>query len=112
MSPDHDSPYYCPIHGIKAMLTEEGVTGNWDNLEKAKVAVEAHLIRCTAATKIAKLPGLSATVHGYIDVVQGKVSTGGDSESRGVAEVMEEARRRRGEGWPRPDPLERARGTP
>lgn len=77
MSPDHDSPYYCPIHGIKAMLTEEGVTGNWDNLEKAKVAVEAHLIRCTAATKIAKLPGLSATVHGYIDVVQVKVSTGG-----------------------------------
>ena len=64
MSPDPASPDYCPVHGIKAMLTDEGVATHMHNLPEAILTVNAHLARCTPV-KIAKLPGLSKRVHRY-----------------------------------------------
>lgn len=64
MSPDHDSPDYCPIHGIKAMLTDEGISEHWNDLGEAKAAVDAHLNRMTHA-KVRKLKALSKTIHKY-----------------------------------------------
>lgn len=82
MSPDHDSPDYCPIHGIKAMLTTEGVADHAGDLAEAKEAVDAHLARITPA-KVPKLKALSTTVHGYAhDVEAAAAAMGGEAERR------------------------------
>ena len=82
MSPDHDSPDYCPIHGIKAMLTADGVAEHVDDLVEAKGAIDAHLARITPV-KVPKLQALSTTVHGYAhDTEAAATAMGGEAAKR------------------------------
>lgn len=65
MSPEHDSPYYCPIHGIKDMLTAKNVTKYSSDLVGAQKSVDAHLARVTES-KIPNLRALSRNVNARI----------------------------------------------
>jgi hypothetical protein len=84
MSPDHDSPDYCPIHGIKAMLTADGVAEHLDDLVEAKGAIDAHLARITPV-KIPKLKALSTTVHGYAHDTEAAAAARGGKAARRLA---------------------------
>ena len=65
MSPNHNSPHYCPIHGIEAMLTTDGVDEYVNDLVKAKRAVLAHLEHIKPS-QVRKLEDISKKVAQYV----------------------------------------------
>lgn len=65
-SANHASSDYCPVHGIKAMLTDEGIAQYAEDLVAAKRAVNAHLARTTPA-KAVKLQALGAAARAKAD---------------------------------------------